>query len=167
MPTTWTALVWRHFHAHNLTPADRDILLTLATFRGRGGACFPSHATLAQRTRRKRSSVKRALNQGQHLGLIDWKERPRRRVGWRSLRTSNSYRLLVPTHPVKPGQRLPWWRKPAVPAGPCTRVQIERAEGRENLSAMIRAAVGAGDLLRKRREAVEAMLKGRVVARMA
>jgi hypothetical protein len=45
MPTTspWTTRVWREFRVGNLTRAMRDSLLTLATYRGAGGLCMPSH----------------------------------------------------------------------------------------------------------------------------
>ena len=53
MPTAcpWTARVWREFRVGNLTRSSRDVLLTLKTFRGTGGLCVPSHATLADRAK--------------------------------------------------------------------------------------------------------------------
>jgi hypothetical protein len=51
MPTQcpWTTRVWKEFHADNLTRGERDVLLTLRTFKGSGGLCIPSHTTLADR----------------------------------------------------------------------------------------------------------------------
>jgi len=104
MPTSWPALIWRHFHAGNLTRGARDVLLTLATFRGHGGAIWPAHDTLADRARCGVKTVARALTEARELGLVSWSERRIRR-GWRWLRTSNSYRLEVPADPVRPGMR--------------------------------------------------------------
>ena len=38
MPTPWTTRIWQEFRAGNLTRAARDVLLTLHTYRGTGGA---------------------------------------------------------------------------------------------------------------------------------
>ncbi len=46
MSGTWTARVWQEFRAGNLTRAARDVLLTLRTYRGRGGLICPSHVLL-------------------------------------------------------------------------------------------------------------------------
>jgi hypothetical protein len=51
MPTPWTTRIWQAYRAGNLTRAYRDVLLTLHTFRGTGGHCLPSHATLADRAK--------------------------------------------------------------------------------------------------------------------
>ena len=102
---TWTARIWAEYRAGYLTRAARDVLLTLHTFRGTGGRCWPSHATLADRARCCTRTVQRALQQAQGLGLVDWCER-RVRAGWRWLRTSNLYRLGVPSAPVQAGEKL-------------------------------------------------------------
>ena len=81
-PQPWTARVWREFHASTLTRAYRDVLLTLRTFRGAGGAIHPSHATLADRAKCGVRTVQRALRQAELLGLVDWIER-RVRAAWR------------------------------------------------------------------------------------
>ena len=88
MPTpTWITRIWHEYRAGNLTRADRDVLLTLHTFRGHGGIAWPSHATLAERARCCTRTVQRALQQAQGLGLVSWTER-RVRAGWRWLRAS-------------------------------------------------------------------------------
>lgn len=103
MPTSspWIARVWAEFHAGYLTRAARDVLLTLRTYRGQGGACFPSHATLAERVGCSDRTVRRALALARDLGLVSWVER-RVRSSWRWLRTSNSYRMTMPPEPLPP-----------------------------------------------------------------
>ena len=81
----------RPARAGNLTRAYRDVLLTLATFRGAGGLICPAHATLAERGGCSVSTVRRALAQAFRLDLVSWTER-RIRAGWRWLRTFNAYR---------------------------------------------------------------------------
>jgi hypothetical protein len=106
MPNDWTARIWAEFRCGNLTRAWRDALLTLATFRGRGGTICPSHATVAARTALAPKTVERALHAARDLGLVTWSERRVRR-GWRWVRTSNLYRLILPDAPVEPGLRRP------------------------------------------------------------
>jgi hypothetical protein len=101
---SWTTRIWREFRAGNLTRSFRDALLTLATFRGTGGLCIPSHATLADRAKVGERTVLRALHQARELGLVAWSERRVRR-GWRWLRSSNAYRLILPAGDVQPGLR--------------------------------------------------------------
>jgi hypothetical protein len=82
-------------------------LLTLQTFRGRGGLICPAHQTVADRASLKASkTVERALHAARDLGLITWSERRVRR-GWRWVRTSNLCRLIVPDAAVEPGLRRP------------------------------------------------------------
>jgi transposase InsO family protein len=106
MPTEWAARIWAEFRAGNLTRAWRDALLTLQTFRGHGGMICPSHATVGARTCLAPKTVERALHTARNLGLIEWAERRIRR-GWRWLKTSNRYFLIVPDAAVEPGLRLP------------------------------------------------------------
>ncbi|MBA2715641.1 MAG: helix-turn-helix domain-containing protein [Propionibacteriales bacterium] len=161
MPALWTDRVWHEFHAGNLTRGYRDVLLTLRTFRGTGGLCVPSHATLADRARCSSRTVQRALVQAQVLGLVSWTER-RVRAGWRWLRTSNAYRLAVPDRPVQSGMRTPFSRSATCPA---TTGQTVR--GGESLSKkgalqdMLVAAASLPNLLAIRRAAIE----GRLVPR--
>ena len=154
----WRARIWREFHADNLTRAYRDVLLTLRTFRGTGGLCGPSHATLADRARCSVRTVQRALVQAQVLDLVSWTER-RVRAGWRWLRTSNAYRLAVPDRPVQPDMRAPFPRP-----GTCPATTGQTVRGGESLSKksalqdMLVAAAGLPDLLAIRRAAIEGRL---------
>ncbi|MGA8197603.1 MAG: helix-turn-helix domain-containing protein, partial [Acetobacteraceae bacterium] len=139
MPTTipaWTTRVWLEYRAGNLTRAARDVLLTLHTFRGTGGQCWPSHETLADRARCCTRTVQRALAQAQAIGLVDWAER-RVRAGWRWLRSSNMYRFVVPDWGVRP-------INPAQTVAVSTTGQIARREEslrkKDALSDLLRAA---------------------------
>ena len=143
----WTTRIWLEYRAGNLTRAYRDVLLTLHTFRGIGGAAWPSHETLAARARCCAKTVGRALAVAQGLGLVSWVER-RVRAGWRWLRSSNLYRFVVPAEVVHPGLRAP---------APLT--DKTAGEGRVSkktaLDAMLRAAAAAPDLLLRRRMVME------------
>jgi hypothetical protein len=99
----WQHRIWREFHAHNLHPLWRDVLLTLAGYCAEGTG-WPAHATLAARARCCTRTVQRALQAGRRLGLVQWTER-RARAAWRWLRTSNAYTLILPPTPVGPGTR--------------------------------------------------------------
>jgi Helix-turn-helix domain len=150
---TWTARIWAEYRAGNLTRAARDVLLTLHTFRGTGGACWPSHETLADRANCCTKTVQRALRQARELDLIHWAER-RVRAGWRWLRTSNLYRFLVPEGPVAAPP----------PARARALTDIAAGEGRaskqEALNEMLRAAARAPDLLLRRRQVMAARFAG-------
>lgn len=87
----WRERVWREFRANNVTRGERDVLLTLSHW---GAEAWPSHQTLAERARCSIRTVQRALTAGAELGLVQWFARRVRR-GWRSLRTSNIYRLTI------------------------------------------------------------------------
>lgn len=155
MPETWTALVWKHFHARNLTRAYRDVLLTLETFRGHGGAIWPSHDTLAGRSGCVAKTVQRALAIGRELGLVDWSERRIKR-GWRWLRTSNSYRLTQPDEPVRPSLHRPRATNGQRGRGG----ESLKKEGRKAaLEAMKREAASVGDLLAARQTAMERVIR--------
>jgi hypothetical protein len=143
----WTARVWQEFRAGNLTRAYRDVLLTLRTFRGHGGHCWPSHATLADRAECCVRTVQRALAQAQHLGLVDWVER-RVRAGWRWLRTSNLYRFVTPAAPVQAGMR-PVFRAPPLSDIPAGKGRVRKQEA---IEAVLAEAAAAPDLLLARRE---------------
>ena len=158
MTCAWTARVWQEFRAGNLTRAARDCLLTLKTYRGRGGLICPSHATLAERVDCHASTVWRALQAARDLGLVSWAER-RVRAAWRSLRTSNRYWLTEPEGAVGPRR------------GVCRRTSMQKAGGGENkqkkgacesskgvLAAMLAEAARLPDLLAMRRRAFAAGL---------
>jgi hypothetical protein len=148
----WRDRVWQEFRAGNLTRAYRDVLLTLATFRGAGGLICPAHATLADRAQCSVSTVRRALVQAFRLGLVSWMER-RIRAGWRWLRTSNAYRLAVPGGPVRRGMRPAWPRRRT--SGQSDG-EGESLTKKEALREMLRAAAALPDLLALRRGAMAA-----------
>jgi hypothetical protein len=147
MPTPWTTRIWQEYRAGTLTRAARDVLLTLHTYRGRGGAAWPSHQTLADRALCCTRTVLRALKAGEGLGLITWAER-RVRAGWRWLRSSNLYRFMVPEMPAvlreQPSCLLPL---PSVAA-------VSVSGAREALMEMRRVATAVPDLLAARRAAM-------------
>jgi len=58
-------------HARRST--DVAVLLTLLRFRSREGAIWPSHETLAERSKCSVTTVKRSLEHWRKVGLIDWK----------------------------------------------------------------------------------------------
>ena len=153
--STWTNRVWQERHARRLTFAWKDVLLSLATYRGRGGSIHPSHDTLAARVGCCVKTVQRALQAARKIGLVTWCER-RVRAGWRTVRTSNRYALTVPATPAEPRQtttglkvREPLKRKiltvSSIPAVP----PIDRAEALAALA--VRRAVIEERLLRNRR----------------
>jgi DNA-binding transcriptional MocR family regulator len=142
MPTPWTHRIWQERHARRLTFAQKDVLLTLATYRVRGGSIHPSHETLAGRVGCCVKTVQRALEAAREIGLVSWCER-RVRSGWRMLRASNRYALTVPDTPSAPRHataglsgRTIFKRKilsvPSTPAVPL----MDRAEAREALAAI-------------------------------
>lgn len=161
MSIEWTNRIWREFHAGTLTRAYRDTLLTLQSYRGRGGAIYPSHETLAERARCGVSTVQRALRHARTLGLVVWTER-RVRAGWRWLRSSNSYVLVVPDTPVDATKRPAWWRRSTTGqsdrGGESLRKQGAPQGRKALLTEMIREAARAPDLLALRRSAIELML---------
>ena len=152
-PCLWTARVWREFRAGNLTRGARDVLLTLRTFRGAGGLCVPSHATLALRARCCVRTVQRALAQADALGLLRWVER-RVRAAWRWLRTSNRYLFTVPETPVMSGLAARRRTTGHLARGG------ELGSKKEALKAMLAEAAALGDLLAARRAAMEKRLLG-------
>jgi hypothetical protein len=151
----WVTRIWQEFHAGNLTRAARDVLLTLHSFRGHGGVAWPSHATLADRSRCCTRTVARALAQAQVLGLVSWAER-RVRAGWRWLQSSNLYRFAVPVGPILEVLRQ-------AKMAPAAQTDSAAGEGRavrkqEAHDELLRAAAAAPDLLAARRAAFEAGL---------
>ena len=150
----WTDRVWREFHADNLTRAYRDVLLTLRTFRGIGGACWPSHETLADRAGCCVRTVQRALKQAHELDLVSWAER-RVKAGWRWLRTSNWYRFVVPVDAVRPGQRRP--RAASATTGHSDGGG-ESLRKKAALQAMQMEAAALPDLLAMRRAVIQQLL---------
>src|SRR4051812_47163361 len=109
--TTWCGYVRRAHRDGHLTRHWRDVLLELHGYRGPGGIAWPAHATLAERAECCVRTVQRALEAARELGLVSWTAR-RLRAGWRSLRSSNAYRLQRPQTPLEavPGRRRPYVR---------------------------------------------------------
>jgi hypothetical protein len=151
MSASWTARVWQEFKSGNLTRTARDVLLTLATYRGHGGLICPSHATLAERVDCHPSTVLRALQAARDLGLVRWSER-RVRAAWRSLRTSNRYRLLVPEAPVVAGVHT---NRQSAGGGESKFKKEAPEQDRGALAAMLAGAAKLPDLLAARRAAWE------------
>lgn len=114
----------------------------------------PSHATLADRAGCCVRTVQRALEMAGRLGLVSWVER-RVRAAWRWLRTSNTYRLLMPAEPIQAGQRAPVYR-PLATTGQKDRGG-ESQNKKEALREMMMKAAGMPDLLAIRRTAFAAI----------
>jgi hypothetical protein len=144
--TAWNDRVWQEFEVSNLTPCDRDVLLSLPTFRGPDGAIFPSQAVIAERAGCNERTVRRALSMGAKLGMVITLPR-RKKANGRWVRTSNRYLLNVPEARINAGLRPPW---PRSSTGQFVRVQdsVSKKEAHER---MVREAAGAPDLLAARR----------------
>src|SRR5438270_7084794 len=99
-PITWCGHVRRAHRDGHLTRHYRDVLIELHGYRGTGGIAWPAHATLAERAECCVRTVQRALEAARELGLVSWSTR-RLRAGWRSLRSSNAYRLQRPQKPLE------------------------------------------------------------------
>ncbi|MBV8094545.1 MAG: hypothetical protein JO110_15235 [Acetobacteraceae bacterium] len=105
---------------------------------------------------------------GRKLGLIDW-ETQWRRVGWRQVRTTNRYVLLLPSTPITRGVRQK--------APPRITNQIDRGKGkhkdsrslthRKALDELLREASAVPDLLTQRRQALPGILVAARQQRMA
>lgn len=95
MSPTWFHRIEQEYRAGNLTAKWFLVLRQLGFYCGKRGEAWPSHDTLAERAGCSTRTVQRALQRARDLGLISWVER-RVRSGWRWLRTSNVYRLLMP-----------------------------------------------------------------------
>src|SRR3954469_42956 len=108
--TTWCGYVRRAHRDGHLTRAWRDVLIELHAYRGAGGIAWPAHSSLAERAECCVRTVQRALEAARELGLVSWTAR-RLRAGWRSLRSSNAYRLQRPQEPLEaaPGRRRPYY----------------------------------------------------------
>ena len=136
-PTPWTRRIWQEFHAGNLTRAARDVLLTLHTYSRDGSPAWPSQVTLGDRAQCTARTVRRALERARDLGLVSWTER-RVKAGWRWLRTSNLYRLLLPAEPVVASPRTTghWVRRGERKKNNQAQEQGERAGPRSPLRSI-------------------------------
>jgi hypothetical protein len=140
----WISRIWREFEAGNLTRAARDVLRELGRFRHCAFGLVPSHALLAARARCNVRTVQRALETARNLGLVDWAHR-HIKAGWRKLRTSNRYQLLVPTKLVRTNRQ----KVRGV-------TYVKKTRG---IEAVLAAAAGGIDLLKRRREQMEARFR--------
>lgn len=150
----WLPLVWAAFNRKELSRAHRDVLLCLPRFRGKGGLIFPSHESIAHRAHCSVSTVKRALDAGRALGLIDWRGVWRRVWGWASKRSSNLYSLIRPENPMK--SDIAHDRPVTLRVSTFLFSSAEKeARGSSNgaVNAMIQAANRLPDLLAMRRRA--------------
>lgn len=151
--TAWFSRVYREYEAGNLTPLWRDVLKALGRFDGCRFGIFPSHALLAAHARCSIRTVQNALRAARELGLLEWCHQRVRRA-WRSLRGPNRYVLRLPDSPVATTGKL--YRRVTQPK------QQEASEGRSGgLKAMLEAAATLPDLLKARREAMEARWRAR------
>ena len=150
----WRSAVWAAHKAGSLTRAARDVLLTLATFRGPGGRIWPSHALLAARAVCCAKTVCRAMEQARRAGLLTWKAIRWQTPGgfWR--RKSNLYVLRLPAAAPK-GQ--------SVAEGEQRKIKNKKEEGSRGRSVAQQLA-GLGMVGRSVEEAREAL--ARVAERM-
>jgi hypothetical protein len=151
MPTTthtttkeaWESRLQAEYDAKNITSLERKALVVLLTFRGHGGRIFPAHQSIADRVthlyrRCSERTVRRALDRARDLGLLFWLPQ-RKRVGWRSLQTSNLYFVNVPAGPVKPGPKRVWPHYST--AGQAGRVQDQEVSKRADKDVWITGRV--------------------------
>jgi hypothetical protein len=160
--TPWFSRLKREYEAGNLPAKQYLVLCEL----GRLNACrlgiFPSHRTLAARVRCSLRTVQRALQAARKLGLVDWTA-TRVRAAYRAVRGPNRYVLKVPAAAVQ------WLRRSTGQIGRRDTNEREKpARERSNgaLHAMLEAAKGLPDLLKARREAMEARWLAAMTARM-
>ena len=124
-------------------------------------ASSPATGTLAARARCGLRTVQRALQAARRLGLVEWTG-TRVRAAWRSLQGPNRYVLKVPAAAVQ------WLRRTGGQfgrRGTDEREKTARERSSGALKAMLEAARGLPDLLKARREAMEARWRGEMVVR--
>jgi hypothetical protein len=158
--SAWFSRLKREYEAGNLPAKQYLVLCELGRFDACRLGIFPSHRTLAARARCGVRTVQRALQAARRLGLVEWAE-TRVRAAWRALRGPNRYVLRVPASPVQ------WLRRTGGQIGrrdtnEGKKPARERSSG--TLGAMLAAARGLPDLLKARREAMEARWRMRQTA---
>jgi hypothetical protein len=159
--SAWFSRLKREYEAGNLPAKQYLVLCELGRFDACRLGIFPSHRTLAARARCGLRTVSRALQAARQLGLVEWTE-TRVRAAWRSLQGPNRYVLKVPAAAVQ------WLRRTDGQSGRGdTNDQKKPARERSSgaLHAMLEAARGLPDLLKARREAMEARWRGEMTAR--
>jgi hypothetical protein len=159
--SAWFSRLKREYEAGNLPAKQYLVLCELGRFDRCRLGIFPSHRTLAARARCCVRTVQSALQAAKRLGLVEWAV-TRARAAWRSLQGPNRYVLKLPVAAVQWAKRTGGkfcrrdtneGKKPA----------DERSSGA--LHAMLEAARGLPDLLKARREAMEARWKATMAAR--
>jgi hypothetical protein len=152
----WLAHVKQQWLAGNLTDKGRIILIELATFTRCRFGVWPSHQLLARRARCCVRTVQTALREARAIGLLDWCHQ-RVEAAWRSLRTVNRYELMLPAGVVQSGPHGPGRTTGKACRGDIQPEKQGAQEGsRSALAAMLETARGLPDLLKARREAMEA-----------
>jgi hypothetical protein len=161
--SAWFSRLKREYEAGNLPAKQYLVLCELGRFDACRLGIFPSHRTLAARARCGLRTVQRALQAARRLGLVEWTA-TRVRAAWRSLQGPNRYVLKVPAAAVQ------WLRRTGGQIGQRdTNEQKKPARERSNgtLAAIMEATRGLPDLLKARREAMEARWRAAMAARMA
>jgi len=161
--SAWFSRLKREYEAGNLPAKQYLVLCELGRFDACRLGIFPSHRTLAARTRCSVRTVQSALQAAKRLGLVEWAA-TRVRAAWRSLQGPNRYVLKVPLAAVQ------WARRTGGKF--CRRDTNEqkkpaRERSSSTLGAMLEAARALPDLLKARRQAMEARWRGEIAARVA
>jgi hypothetical protein len=159
--SAWFSRLKREYETGNLPAKQYLVLCELGRFDGCRLGIFPSHRTLAARARCGVRTVQRALQAARRLGLVAWTG-TRVRAAWRALRGPNRYVLRVPASPVQ------WLRRTTGQTGrgdTNERKKPARERSSGTIHAMLEAARGLPDLLKARREAMEARWRAAMATR--
>jgi hypothetical protein len=161
--SAWFSRLKREYEAGNLPAKQYLVLCELGRFDAYRLGIFPSHRTLAARARCCVRTVQSALQAAKRLGLVEWAA-TRARAAWRSLQGPNRYILKVPVAAVQ------WVRRTGGKF--CRRDTNEQKkpageQSNGTIRAMLAAARGLPDLLKARREVMEARWRGKMAVRSA
>ena len=159
--SAWFSRLKREYEAGNIPAKQYLVLCELGRFDACRLGIFPSHRALAARARCGLRTVQRALQAARRLGLVEWTG-TRVRAAWRSLQGPNRYVLKAPAAAVQ------WLRRTGGQIGRRdTNEQKKPAQERSSgaLEAMLEAARALPDLLKARREAMEARWRNEIAAR--
>ena len=160
--TAWFSRLKREYEAGNLPAKQYLVLCELGRFDCCRLGIFPSHRTLAARARCGLRTVQRALQAAKRLGLVEWAA-TRARAAWRSLQGPNRYVLRVPAIAVS------WAKRTGGQSARRDTYERKKEAGERSngaLGAMLEAAKALPDLLKARREAMEARWRGALAARL-
>ena len=160
--SAWFSRLKREYEAGNLPAKQYLVLCELGRFDRCRLGIFPSHRTLAARARCGLRTVQRALQAAKRLGLVEWAA-TRARAAWRSLQGPNRYVLRVPAIAVS------WAKRTGGQSARRDTYERKKEAGERSngaLGAMLEVARGLPDLLKARREALEARWKAAATARM-